>query len=54
MYLSANWGTVTHIGIYDDEVGGNLLFHGALNTARTINIDNQLVILAGELTVILD
>lgn len=51
---TANWGTVTHIGIYDALTGGNLLFHGALNTARTINIDNQLVILAGELTVILD
>ncbi len=51
---TANWGTVTHVGIYDASTGGNLLFHGALNTARTINIDNQLVILAGELTVILD
>ena len=51
---TANWGTVTHVGIYDAGTAGNLLFHGALNTARTINIDNQLVILAGELTVILD
>lgn len=51
---TASWGTVTHVGIYDALTGGNLLFHGALNTARTINIDNQLVILAGELTVILD
>jgi hypothetical protein len=42
------------VGIYDAATAGNLLLHGALNTARTINIDNQLVILAGELTVIFD
>ena len=51
---TANWGTVTHVGIYDAATAGNLLLHGALNTARTINIDNQLVILAGELTVVFD
>ncbi len=51
---TANWGIVSHVGIYDASTAGNLLFHGALNTARTINIDNQLVILAGELTVVLD
>lgn len=51
---TANWGTITHVGIYDAATAGNLLLHGALNTARTINIDNQLVILAGELTVIFD
>ncbi len=51
---TANWGTVTHVGIYDAATAGNLLFHGALNTPRTINIDNQLCILAEELVVILD
>lgn len=51
---TANWGTVTHVGIYDADTTGNLLLHGALNTARTINIDNQLVFLTGELTVVFD
>jgi hypothetical protein len=34
---SANWGTVTHWGIFDASSGGNLLFHGALAVAKTIN-----------------
>lgn len=34
---SANWGTVTHFGIFDATSAGNLLFHGALTTSRVIN-----------------
>lgn len=34
---SAGWGTVTHFGIYDAATTGNLLFHGALTIAKTIN-----------------
>jgi hypothetical protein len=34
---TANWGTVTHFAIFDASTGGNLLFHGALTTAKTIN-----------------
>ncbi|AEG59371.1 phage tail fiber protein [Desulforamulus ruminis] len=51
---TGNWGTVTHIGLYDAETDGNLLFYGDLNTPRAINIDNQLIILEGGLMVTLD
>lgn len=34
---TANWGTVTHIAVYDASTGGNLVFHGALTTPRVIN-----------------
>lgn len=34
---TANWGTVTHWGVFDASSGGNLLFHGALTTSRVIN-----------------
>jgi hypothetical protein len=34
---SANWGMVTHFGIYDALSGGNLLIWGALSQAKTIN-----------------
>jgi hypothetical protein len=34
---SANWGVVTHFGIYDALTGGNLLFWGALSQQKTIN-----------------
>lgn len=34
---SANWGTVTHFGIFDAGSGGNLLLWGALTASKTIN-----------------
>lgn len=34
---TANWGTVSHFGIWDASSGGNLLFHGALTTSKTVN-----------------
>ena len=33
----ANWGSVTHFGVFDAASGGNLLFYGALTTSTTIN-----------------
>lgn len=34
---TANWGTVTHFGLFDAATSGNLLYSGALTTSRTIN-----------------
>lgn len=34
---TANWGVVTHIGIFDASSGGNLLLHGPLATPKTVN-----------------
>ena len=31
-----NFGTITHIGLWDASTGGNLLFHSALTTSKTI------------------
>jgi hypothetical protein len=33
---TANWGTVSHVGIFDAASGGNLLASGALAAARSI------------------
>jgi len=33
---TANWGTVTHFGLYDAASGGNLLIWDALTSPRTI------------------
>lgn len=33
----ANWGVVTHFGVWDAATTGNLLIHGALGTPKTIN-----------------
>lgn len=34
---TANWGSVTHFGVFDASSGGNLLIHGALTASKTIN-----------------
>ncbi len=33
---TASWGVVTHLGIFDAATAGNLLYHAALGTSRTI------------------
>jgi len=30
------WGTATHYVVFDEQVGGNLLFYGALEQERTV------------------
>lgn len=32
-----DWGTITHVCIYDALTGGNLLYWGALSSSKTIN-----------------
>ncbi len=34
---TADWGVVTHFGLFDATSGGNLLIYGALNNPKTIN-----------------
>ena len=48
---SATWGTATHFGIYDASTGGNLLFHGALSIAKTINESDTVTFPVGTLSV---
>ena len=50
---TANWGTVTHIAIYDAKTAGNRLFHGPLTTAKAIAIDDIFQIGAGNLSVVM-
>jgi hypothetical protein len=34
---TANWGTITGVGIYDASTAGNLLFYGSLSANKTVN-----------------
>lgn len=34
---TANWGTITHIAIFDAVSGGNMLWWGALTNSKTVN-----------------
>jgi hypothetical protein len=51
---TANWGTITHIGIYDASTSGELLFHGAVTTSKTIESGDTFQISSGNLTISLD
>ena len=50
---TADWGTITHIGIWDSASGGYLLYHTALDTSKTITSGDIFKILSGNLTVTL-
>lgn len=51
---TANWGTISHIGILDALTSGNLLMHTALTTSKTIETGDILKVSSGNLTVTLD
>ena len=42
-----DWGTITHIGIHDAVSGGNLLWHGAMSTSKTVTDGDSLQFSAG-------
>lgn len=48
-----NWGTITHIAIFDALTSGNMLGWTALTTSRTINDGDILRIPAGDLDITL-
>jgi hypothetical protein len=50
---TASWGTVGYIGLHDAVTSGNLLFHTALTTAKTIESGDIFKIAAGSLSVTL-
>lgn len=47
---SANWGTVTHIAVFDNTTGGNMLWHGILTASKTVDNGDVFKITAGNLT----
>lgn len=51
---TADWGTITHVALFDAATGGNMLLYGALSVAKTIQTGDQLIIKAGDFDVTLD
>lgn len=47
------WGTVSYWAIYNASVGGALLWYGAFSRAKTIGINDSVVVAVGELDVTL-
>lgn len=44
---SDNWGTVTHVGVYDASTAGNLLVHGSLTASKAVNTNDVFKIPSG-------
>ena len=44
-----SWGTVSHIGIFDNSSGGNLLWHGGLTASKTIGDGDTLEFAIGNI-----
>jgi|TARA_R110000796_G_scaffold56051_2_gene130232 hypothetical protein len=50
---TGNYGTVSHVGIFDASSGGNLIAYAALTVSKTISTGDVLRIPAGDLDVTL-
>lgn len=48
---TANWGTITHVAVMDALSAGNVLFHGAVTTSKTIESGDTFQISTGNLTI---
>jgi hypothetical protein len=52
---TSNWGTITHVAVMDGATAGagNVLFWGAVTTAKTIETGDTFQVTAGNLTIAL-
>ena len=48
---TANWGTISHVAVMDAATGGNVLFWGAVTTAKTIETGDTFQVTSGNLTI---
>lgn len=48
---TADWGLVTHIGIRTAATGGNLMYHGAVKTPRTVQTNDTLRFMSGQISI---
>jgi hypothetical protein len=51
---TANWGTITHVAIFDALTSGNMIAYAALSASKTIETGDVLRIPATDLDVTLD
>jgi len=51
---TANFGTVTHVGVWDASTSGNLLCYAALSSSKTIETGDVFRVPSGDLDITLD
>lgn len=47
----SDWGTITHLGIMEQHLAGNLLYHGAFKVSKIIQTGDQFIVRAGDLDI---
>lgn len=50
---TGDWGTIPFFALFDASTGGNMLYHGALTTSKTIETGDVFKFAAGSVTVTL-
>jgi len=51
---TANWGTITHVGVFDALTSGNLMAYGTLTASKTVETGDVFRVPAGDLDITLD
>ena len=51
---TANYGTVTHVGVYDASTAGNLMAYASLTSSKAIETGDVFRVPAGDLDITLD
>ena len=51
---TGNWGTITHVAVFDAATAGNMLAYATLTAAKTISTGDVLRIPLGDLDITLD
>lgn len=51
---TGDWGTITHVGVFDAATSGNLLAYGALSASKAVDTGDVFRIPAGDLDITLN
>ena len=51
---TANYGTVTHVGVYDAQTSGNLMAYATLSSSKTIDTGDVFRVPSGDLDITLN
>jgi len=51
---TGNWGTVTHVGVFDASTSGNLMAYATLSASKTIETGDVFRVPSGDLDITLN
>ena len=51
---TSNWGTISHVGVWDASASGNMMAYSSLTESQTVNSGDVIRINSGQLTITLN